>query len=350
MNAPSEMKSVGELDRRTYLGSSDAAAVMGLGATYDGIQQTPYTVWFKKTAEEREEMDPDKRRFLDRRKRWEGPIREMLSEEFDAEIVTFNQRYTDQQHPFMAAEIDFEWRDPSDGSIQNGEIKTVHPMAFGERQGWGDPGTSDVPVQYAAQVMFGLMVTGRQRAVLAALVGLDNILFYPIERNEETIAVMRAECLRFWNEHVTTKIPPSPQTVFDLKQFMNRARGRPVQLDLAHKDKLLRLETVRDQLSTLSDEDEQLVFELGDFVCKEWNSPNPYVPPVIAKKAKQKTIAPDVLENAGLYFDGIRIGSWNKQRGAYLDQKRLKIEKPEISREFTKEHIFRVLRFPKAKS
>jgi hypothetical protein len=28
--------------------------------------------------------------------------------------------------------------------------------------------------------------------------------------------------------------------------------------------------------------------------------------------------------------DGIQVGSWNRQRGTYLDQKRLAADKPEI--------------------
>ena len=136
-----KLQSVGDLDRRTYLGGSNAGAVMGLGA----YGNTPLTCYLAKIGEGAEESDPKRELFLQRRKRWEGPIIEMLREEFDGEIVAVNPRYRDSEYDFLAAEIDFEWRD-ADGSIQNGEIKTVSPFAYGERDGWGDAGNERPPI------------------------------------------------------------------------------------------------------------------------------------------------------------------------------------------------------------
>ena len=113
MNAPAKelaLKVIPEdsaYDRTKYIGGSNAAAIMGLGA----YEQTPLGVYMVKTGQSIEVMDEQKKLFLNRRKRWEGPIVEMLREEFDGEIVTINRRYQDSEYDFMAAEIDFEWRD-----------------------------------------------------------------------------------------------------------------------------------------------------------------------------------------------------------------------------------------------
>jgi hypothetical protein len=95
-------------------------------------------------------MDPEKKRSSSAASAGSRSVVQMLREEFDGEIVSVNERYVDQDHDFLAAEIDFEWRD-ADGSIQNGEIKTVSPFAFNERGGWGEAGTDQVPIHYFAQ-------------------------------------------------------------------------------------------------------------------------------------------------------------------------------------------------------
>ena len=326
-----------EVDRRRFIGGSDIAAIMGVGGTFkeaDGryVTQTPFTVWSKKTADHVEDMDPDKRRFLDRRKRWEGPIRQMLEEEFDAKIVGFNQRYVDPEVPFFASEIDFEWVDPETGQVENGEIKTVSPWAYGEKQGWGDPGTSDVPIHYAAQAMWGLGVKRRSRCMLAAMVGLDDILFYPIKADPVTIATMRQVAVEFWNRFVVPRVPPEPQSAEDVRIQMLRKTGRPVELDVVTFEKLQKLRVVRGSLEAFNLEEDSLLVDVGRFILAGWGLDDPAQG-----------------EDASLTMGGRTVATWKKQGGSHLDQKRLKVERPEIVREFTKAHQYRVLRFPKSK-
>lgn len=336
MSALAPVVQAPETDRRRFVGGSDIAAIMGVGASYRdaggrSIQQTPFSVWAKKTAETLEEMDPDRRRFLDRRKRWEGPIRQMLEEEFDAKILRFNQRYVDLERDFFACELDYEWLDPATGLEENGEIKTVSPFAFSERHGWGDPGTSDVPIHYAAQAMWGLGITGRRRCMVTALIGLDDLLFYPIERDEETIAGMRKAAVEFWERFVVPRVTPSPQSMEDLRILMQRARGRPVELTPDIHTKLQHLRKVRGDLEAMGRSEEELAFEVGAFVLAGWG-----------------LTKPEEGEDATLTLGGVPVATWNKQRGAYLDQKKLKLEQPELVRKFTVKHQYRVLRFRKA--
>jgi predicted phage-related endonuclease len=175
------------------------------------------------------------------------------------------------------------------------------------------------------------------------------MIFYRIERDEETIAAMRAAAVDFWTNNVLARVPPDPQTMRDLTLQMMKKPGRPVALDSDHMAKLQQLAEVRGTLNALAGTEEELAFAVGDYVCKEWGSPNPYLPPIEAKKAGKKAVAFDPMSDAGLYFNGERIASWNKQRGAHLDQGRLKEEKPDVVAEYTKQHFFRVLRFHKPK-
>jgi predicted phage-related endonuclease len=309
---------------------------MGCGAKYDGEQQTPYTVYLKKTSDQREELDPKKEKFFRRRKRWEPVIVEMLREEFEAEIVAVNQRYVDPEIPFLAAELDFEWRD-ADGKVQNGEIKTVHPLAFGEKQGWGEAGTDEIPVQYAAQVMHGLGVARRDVCIVAAMIGLDDMIFYRLTRDgyEQTIADMRAKCVRFWNEHVLAGVPPDPQTWEDMMRLFARVNGRPVECTQEIVDALDKLRALRGSIKAMEDEKETVTFEIADFVRRGWGIQDPETPA-------------QTIDNAELRWNGLPIATWKKQRGAHLDQKGLREAHPEIVAEFTREHWFRPIRFKKS--
>ena len=339
-----------DLDRKTYLGGSDIAAVLGLGASYGGEQATAFTVWQKKMGESEDRMDPADRLFLERRKRWEPVVRQMLTEEFSAEITEFNRRYVDPAVPHFAAEVDFEWKDPTSGEVENGEIKTVSTRAFGERFGWGEEGSADVPVHYAAQCMWGLMVTGRRKCVLAAMVGLDDIVFYTIERDEETISGMREAALDFWENHVLAKEPPPAQTWRDMQRLMLRKRERPAQLSAEAYAKLQELARVRAVGAAAEEEGEELAFALGEFVCQAWDERHPYVPPAVYKVTKKRGLVPDELEDGGLYYDGRKVGSWAKQTTARLDAVAIKTELPEVAAKYTKPSTTRVLRISKPKA
>jgi predicted phage-related endonuclease len=325
-DAPKILGDVGELDRRTYLGGSDVAAVLGL----DPYGKTPLTVYMSKIGEAAGITDPEKKKFLERRKRWEGPIVQMLREEFDGEIVAINHRYVDDELHFMAAEIDFEWRD-ADGSIQNGEIKTVSPFAFGERSGWGEMGSDEIPLHYHAQVMHGLGVTGRRTAIVCAMVGLDNMVFYRVERDDEAIAAMRQACAQFWTDHVVPRVPPAPITMVDVAMLYKRHKGRAVELDEEHARALQDLRTVRAAIESHEATKAELELKVALYVCKAWDINAP-------EEAK---------DNAALIHDGRELALWVSGRGAHLDQKRLKAEQPDVVKEYTVPHHYRSFRFKK---
>ena len=105
MNAPTP---VGALDRTTYLGGSDVAAILGVSPW-----TTPFMLFQKKVGAHVEELTPAKRRILERGARWEPIVLEMLVDELtdrghDVEVVATGQRYQDPEFPFLAAEIDAE--------------------------------------------------------------------------------------------------------------------------------------------------------------------------------------------------------------------------------------------------
>lgn len=318
-----------EYDRQKFIGSSNVAAIIGLGA----YGQTPLTTYLAKVGEGQEVVDPEHELFLQRRKRWEGPIVQMLREEFKGEIVSVNKRYRDGEIDYLAAEIDFEWRD-GDGFIQNGEIKTVSPFAYGEKHGWGDEGTDDVPVNYAAQVYHGLGVMRRQKCILAALVGLDSMLFYNFAAHAATIAEMREKCQRFWIDHVLAHIPPEPLNLEDSMRLAQRLQGRPVVVDDEIRDTVENLRQLRANRKAMEGDESEMKFQILEFIRKKWTLPADI----------------EIEESALIMHNGKKIASYNRQIADRIDVDRLRKEQKEIAQEYTKESRSRVLRITKRAS
>ena len=222
MNAPTP---VGKFDRQKYIGSSDAAAILGVSKW-----KTPFQLYQEKSGEFVEEITPAKQKILDRGHRWEPIVVEMLVDELrerghGVEIIARNERYQDPEFPFLACELDLELL--IDGEEVNGEMKTVHPFAAKD---WGEEGTDEIPIYYAAQVMHGLMIKPRRRAIVAALIGADDLRIHFLERDDETIAGIRTQEIEFW-QRIQNRNPPEPTDPVDVKWLYQRDGGTAIEAD-----------------------------------------------------------------------------------------------------------------------
>lgn len=96
---------------------------------------------------------------------------------------------------------------------------------------WGEQGSEEYPLDYLAQVQWQLFVCGFDVAYLAVLIGGEDFRHYRIERDEELIAMMADKALDFWHNHVVPGIPPV--TVDDSKAWREIAKrpekGRAIQ-------------------------------------------------------------------------------------------------------------------------
>jgi putative phage-type endonuclease len=209
-------------DRSKFIGSSDAPAVLGVSSW-----STPYQVWLRKGEHAQPEVfDAVREKYFKRGKRLEPVVVEMLLDEYPGlTLLRRNERYADKELPFLATEIDAEVSDP-DGELINVEIKTVHASQARE---WGEEGTDEIPIAYAAQCMHGLMVTGRELSLVAALIGADDLRVYKVMRDPEFIVTMREREVAFWQENVLAGVPPDPMTHLDLKLRYPRDSGKEIE-------------------------------------------------------------------------------------------------------------------------
>ena len=291
-------------NRAKRLGGSEAAAVMGLSPW-----TTPVELWHYKTGrKERGAPDPEMAKRWARGHKLEPFIRDMVIDKLTAqgmtvELVRFNEKYTDPEFPFLACEIDFELRLTGelmigdkvvtfDGELVNGDAKSVTGFA---RRKWGEEDSEDVPIEYAAQFMHGLMVTGRRFCVVAALRSFDDVDIYWTVRDDETIAGMRPKLVSFWVDHVLADVPPDPLNFSDIKLLFPLDNGEATEATDAIVESVERLREVKRQMKVLEDEETALTFEIGEFI-----SPN-----------------------ARLTKNGKDIATWKAQNDTRLDQSEL---------------------------
>lgn len=339
MNAPEKLP----INRRTFLGGSDAAAVLGVSPW-----ATPLDIYRRKRGEVDDllELDPQRAKILKRGKRMEPVVIDMLIDERGLEVTKRSteaeqNRYQDEQHPFLACEIDFEWKvseelaelyqlDPAlIGTTQNGEVKTVHP--FGAAK-YGDEDTDEIPIEYAAQAMHGLMITGRAVTLFAVLVGSDNLLTYMIKRDEATVAGMREKEVAFWLNHVLAGAPPAPVNLPDVYHLFRKLGETKIEATARIAEQVTRLRLLSDEARAIEEEQDQLKFEIGAFMLGAEQMENP--------TAKGR----HVLAHKGAEILTVALQSQDR-----IDQKQLREQHPEIAKACTKQTNFFVFRPKRSK-
>lgn len=240
MNAPAELATLAPEahDRRRFIGGSDIAGILGLQPRG---WKTAVQIWQRKTAPDaavEPETQQQVRKRLARGHVVEPLVATLLEHLHGVKAIVRSTRNVDPDVPYFAAEVDaqiplgavrhlFGERVAAlpDDEVVNVEIKTVHPFAASE---WGEEGSDDVPIHYAAQVQWGLGVTRRNLALVAALFGADALVLYPVVADDPTIAGMRARAAMFW-QFVEAKEPPPPQTLDDCALLWPKARDVEVE-------------------------------------------------------------------------------------------------------------------------
>jgi putative phage-type endonuclease len=84
------------------------------------------------------------------------------------------------------------------------ELKTAHSA----HDGWGEPGTDQIPVHYRAQLLWQMLVTGAPAGEVAVLIGGSDYREYAVHRDEKDIRVMVEAGRRFMARVAAGDPPP----------------------------------------------------------------------------------------------------------------------------------------------
>lgn len=224
--------------RRTGIGGSDAAAVIGISKW-----RTPLSVWLDKTGQagSAEETEP---------MRWgtllEPVIRQEYAQRTGREIV-MPGFLRHPQHEFMVATPDGVSRDN-----RLIEIKTARSA-----DGWGEPGSDQVPEDYLIQVQHYMAVTALPVADIAVLIGGSDFRIYTVAADAELHEMLISAEEAFWRT-VLDRTPPEPVSYADAVAMYGRhaRKDSPVIASKASLTAIDELKAIRADLKRLEAEEE----------------------------------------------------------------------------------------------
>ncbi len=290
-------------DRATYLGGGDVAAILGISPW-----RTPLDVYFDKVEGSKPITDPGKLKILERGKRLEPYVLDMLCEEKKIQLIGRNNRYKHGVHDFLAAEIDAE---TSDG--RNVEAKTT--ADFYDRAQWGEEHTDIIPVYYTAQCMHGMMIKPAPSCLMPVMLGIDDFRVYEVHRDDELIELIQAKEVEFW-DRIQRRDPPPATKVSDIFRLFEKDLGTAIEVDEKVAELVKKVKFLKAQLKLKKS-------DLDDL------------------EAQLKLV---FMEHQVITHKGKQLASWKSQGNSSFLIDAFRDKHPAICEKFTKRGTQRVLR------
>jgi len=179
-------------ERINYIGSTDAAAILGLSRWRTRLQ-----VWAEKTELIKPE-DISKELRVRLGIKQEQIVAELFEEETGKKVQRMNETVYHPDYNFLAANIDR--RVVGEDSLL--ECKTTSTWHSKEWEG------EEIPQEYIVQCYHQLLVTGKSKVYLAGLIGNEKFVIKEIERDGDVIESLKKKELDFWLNFVVKKIQP----------------------------------------------------------------------------------------------------------------------------------------------
>lgn len=272
--------------RKTGIGSSDAAAVLG-----ESPWKSPFALWAEKRGE-LNDVEQSERMF------WgqvlEAPVREEYQkrtgrsvEHFGSYAICRNNAY-----PFLCSSLDGLILGDREGVYEG---KTTD-AAMGKA--WQD----EPPLHYQIQAQHAMLTTGKQWASLACLIGGNRLVWFDIEANERFQAALLDRLIEFWDRVRTNNPPPvdaSASTSKALKLLHPCDNGQTVVLPDEALELWAARERITDAIKSLEKEKElidnrfrQMIGDNTYGVCQgtEWSLKTTTRKEFVAKETTFRTL------------------------------------------------------------
>jgi putative phage-type endonuclease len=213
-------------ERRSGLGGSDAAAVLGI-SPWAG----PHDVWLDKMAQGPPVIEESERMY------WgtvlEEAVRRAYNERAELPVRKVHRLIRHPERPWQIGRPD---------GLNRELVLEVKLAAWPD--GWGEPGTDEVPAHYKAQVGHYMDLTGRRRADIIVLIGGRlEALIYTVEWGR-WVELMREELAEWWQTHIVEGRQPdvdgSPGAGRLVRRNRLAADPEPPVIALPHQYGLLR--------------------------------------------------------------------------------------------------------------
>lgn len=189
------------LSRRSAIGSSDMAAILGLDP-----YRTPHAVWLEKTG--RVEPEPSSQKAMIGTI-LEPSILKLVSEEIGRPIVPVHDPFA---KGILKAHLD--------GMVDKAAFgqPIVEAKSSGLVDGWGEAGSDEIPDKVMVQVHHQMICSDSHEAFVGALLAKHGFTFsvYRIPYNPDLAEVIIHEAARFWEHVVQDTVPPEAASAIDL--------------------------------------------------------------------------------------------------------------------------------------
>lgn len=218
--------------RRRGIGGSDVAPILGLSKW-----RTPLDVWRSKVepVNDSEQSEP---------MYWGTVLESIILDEYERrtgrELLRGCNTVAHKEHPFLIANLD--------GMTTC--FRVVDAKTARTADGWGEPGSDEVPDDYALQMQHYMFVTGAKVADLAVLIGGSDFRIYTVEADAEIQAMICKASIDFWRL-VETKTPPEPVSYEDACKRFGRDVSGEVEADEKAYAAIEELRHVREQMKLL---------------------------------------------------------------------------------------------------
>ncbi len=197
-----------EQARAAGIGSSEIAAICGIDPW-----RTAYDVWALKTGKVEGGEENEAMRLGTR---LEPTILALAGEELGQKVVRPSSHFVGCK-PYMRANIDGMVETAKRGS------PIVEAKSTGVTDGWGQPGTSEVPERVLLQVTWQMMCSSSDLAYIACLSAKYGLAFslYRVEWDEHLAEELATKAERFW-QCVERDTPPEGFPSIDVAKAMQR--------------------------------------------------------------------------------------------------------------------------------
>lgn len=173
-----------------------------------------------------------------------------------------------------------------------------------------------IPIYYETQVQWYLGVTGASVCFVAALLGGQDFRIYLVQRDNEVITALQDQCRAFWFENVMKRIPPEPHTAEEVQKLFAKDNGEMIEATNDVATDIGELRNLVEQVKAL--EAEQKVVK--DRICAALG------------------------EHTGFLIAGEKACTFKTQKSTRFDTTRFKKEQPETYASYVKSSEIRVFR------
>lgn len=241
--------------RRQYIGSSEAAAILGLDP-----YRSASDIWLEKTGQLAEW---DGNEATERGRLLEPVLLDWaegeLRKEFSRDVMITHR------NGMLCTNFD------AIVAIHDGDIReSVEAKTTVIEEGWGEPGTDEVPDRVIAQAHHGFACLPSLKTcwvpVLLPTYRKFDFRLYRIERNEKLVEAVELACTGFMERHVRLGIPPDDfRPSLEVLKRVRREPGKPVEIHRATLEKYIVLNAAVDHVTEERDAAKAaLLAEMGD--------------------------------------------------------------------------------------